>query len=131
MRCGQCGLELEKRCSIANRANQTCPECEDSLLTPLISGARTIGITHSKPVVSEQLGRTFETNSQLRAYEKQNGGEWVDKNDSYVVRMKDRARNACDVTARRLGYRDHDHRVQVRKKERAEGKANTPQIISG
>lgn len=91
-----------------------CPEC-GSVMSRCFGAPAVIGVMPSKPIVSKQLGMTFETNAAYRSYLKSKGLTDCDKSDSTIQSMRDRARNAADATARKSGYRDHEDKVAKRK----------------
>ena len=113
-RCATCEFYEERSVRIAERHDQRCTECE-CLLEKVITGeVAFLGALWDKKInFQSQLGKSFSTNQELRDYEKANPDARVmSKSDPEYRQLYDKARNASDVTAKKLGYRDQDHRVQ-------------------
>ena len=112
----------------------TCPTCAGGAKT-VIHPVRTIGATSTRPVVMNQIGQSFESNSQMRNYFKKHPGRQVIDKDSAEWRsMYDDTRNGCDAEARGQGYRDVRHKQQSLKKERTRKReltagVDTPRVL--
>jgi len=84
-----------------------CPECGE-WAKRIILPVATIGPMPSKPLVVDQVGRTFDSSKQLREYMDQNpNAKVLSKNDSEWKAHKDWARNKCEARAKARGYDDH------------------------
>lgn len=94
-----------------------CPEC-GALAKRLVTGAAIDGPTDTRPLVIEQIGKTFTTKRQLDAYLRDNPDVVMRSgSDSTFRAFTDRAREKCERSAKKLGYRDLDHRRQSERRE--------------
>ena len=101
----------------------TCPTCAGEAQT-VIYPVRTVGATSTRPVVMDQIGQSFESNSEMRNYFKKHPGrQVVDKDSGEWRQMYDDTRNGCDTEAKAQGFRDVRHKQQTQKKERARKRA--------
>jgi|7_EtaG_2_1085326.scaffolds.fasta_scaffold05703_5 putative FmdB family regulatory protein len=104
-------------------AGLNCPECGHHAKT-IIAPVRTIGPMPSKPLVIDQIGQTFHSKAEQRAYfDKHPNRRIVDPSDSSFVALKDNAREAAETAAKKLGFRDHDDRRAKVRKAKAHQKA--------
>ena len=97
----------------------TGPECE-LLLETVISEVALIGPMPSKPLVLEQAGRSFESASEYKQYQRENPGwDFLSPDSKAWKDHKDMARGKAEARAKREGYRDLDDKKAKRKKEKA------------
>ena len=114
-----CGYFNDIFVPLAQHGKTTCPECE-SLLETVIGTVVTIGPTFSKPMVVEQIGRTFDSNKEINDYKRENPGWGMVSPDSKAWRdHKDSVREKVEKRSRQMGFNDLDHRRAVTKKEKA------------
>tara|TARA_R110002110_G_scaffold162785_4_gene362270 strand:- start:7824 stop:8240 length:417 start_codon:yes stop_codon:yes gene_type:complete len=114
-----CGYFADIFVPLAQHGKTTCPEC-DSLLTTIISEVALVGPMPSKPLVVDQIGRSFENGSDWRQYQKENPGfEILSAKSSAWEKHKAKARDKVEATARRQGFRDWEDKKQHRKKDKA------------
>ena len=96
----------------------TCPTCAGDAKT-VIHPIRTIGATSTRPVVMNQIGQSFESNSQMRNYFKKHPGRHViDKDSAEWRNMYDDTRNSADEASRAKGFTDVRQEQQLRKAAR-------------
>jgi len=96
-----------------------CPECGLHART-IICATPTIGPMPSKPRVIDQIGQSFTSRGEERAYfEKHPDRKVVAPNDPAFINHRDQAREKADKKAKTLGYRDHDDRTQKVKADNA------------
>ena len=96
-----------------------CPECGLQAKV-IISAVPTVGPMPSKPLVIDQIGQSFTSRSEMRRYfEGRPDRKIVDPNDSSFTAFKDNARARADVSAKRLGFDDHEDRGRRVKAETA------------
>ena len=99
-----------------------CDDCGTKAET-VIQAVKTIGPSEDKPLVIEQIGRTFTSKSQMDKYFKEHPERAiVAKDDSSFIKHRDMAHEKADNLAQRLGYRDHVDRKQKAKVRKAEEK---------
>ena len=99
-----------------------CPECGEKART-VLSATPTVGPMPSKPRVIEQIGKSFSSRAEERAYFKANPGRVVvGKGDSAFTKHHDWAHEKADTAARRLGYNDHVDRSRKVKADQAQRK---------
>ena len=78
-----------------------------------------IGPMPSKPLVVKQIGRSFESAGEWRDYQRENPGCQVLSADSTAWKKhQDTVKEKVEVTSRKMGYRDFEHRSAHRKKEK-------------
>jgi putative FmdB family regulatory protein len=94
-----------------------CELC-DTKMRRLISPVATLGIVFSNAIHSEQLGRTFNSNAELRKYQEESGTVAHSGNDPDWRRHKDWAREKAEAAAKKRGYRDLDDLNVKRKAEK-------------
>jgi|TARA_R110001592_G_scaffold108679_1_gene303534 putative FmdB family regulatory protein len=114
-----CGYFEDIFVPLAEHGKTTCPECS-SLLTTVISEVALVGPMPSKPIVIKQVGKSFETGSAYRQYQRENPGfEVVSENSSTWQKHHHKAREKAEAKARKQGYRDFEAKQVHRKKEKA------------
>tara|TARA_R100001015_G_C4595288_1_gene150529 strand:+ start:268 stop:684 length:417 start_codon:yes stop_codon:yes gene_type:complete len=113
-----CGYFGDIYVPLSEHGTTTCSECGDVLET-VISEVALIGPMPSKPLVMKQLGRTFESGSEWRQYQRENPDCAMVSADSSAWREhKEAVRDKAEARARREGYRDFDDKKQRRKEEK-------------
>ena len=113
-----CGYFNDIFVPLAEHGSTTCPECS-TLLTTVISEVGLIGPMPSKPLVVEQVGRTFESGSEWRQYQRENPDCEILSSDSTAWRKhRDKVVDKAEARARKGGYRDLADKKERRKKER-------------
>tara|TARA_R110002020_G_scaffold366621_5_gene578646 strand:+ start:293 stop:727 length:435 start_codon:yes stop_codon:yes gene_type:complete len=94
----------------------TCPICEKRATT-IINAVPTIGAMPSKPLRVDQIGQTFHSEAEKRAYFKRHPDRvFVDPNDSSFTKHRDLAAEKAELAAKKLGYNDHEDRKTTEKK---------------
>lgn len=94
-----------------------CGECGKEART-VIQPVRTIGPSFDRPLVLDQIGKTFTSKSEADAYFKAHPGRAiVAKNDSGFVKLRDTAREKAETKARAQGFRDLDAKKNHMRKE--------------
>jgi putative FmdB family regulatory protein len=92
-----------------------CPDC-GALAKRGVPAVLTVGPMPSKPLTIKQIGRSFESNGELRRYKSEHPeARFVEPNSSEWRNHVDATRAKCEATAKKHGFRDHDHRRQHRK----------------
>lgn len=123
--CDSCGFEDEYMIKLADFEGATiwCTECSEEMRR-IISPVMTTGIVFSNALTITQVGKTFNSNRELREYvaenpkyELQSRGEkaWRDHDDW--------ARERADAQAKRMGYTDlddHHRRKTAERKKKQE-----------
>ena len=113
-----CGKFSDVFCLLENLEDLRCSEC-GSAVVRLIGSVATIGPTVSKPYAFDQIGRTFESNSQWREYQRKHPEtKVVSKDSSYYRDFYDGIKNHCNDSARKQGFVDHEDRAKVMKEKR-------------
>lgn len=85
-----------------------CPSCGQPVVR-LVRPVATIGPMPSKPLRVDQIGRTFESNSELREYQRQNGDvEILSSTGDKWRKHKDIVRTKAESKAQQQGFRDLD-----------------------
>tara|TARA_R100000234_G_scaffold72188_1_gene44495 strand:+ start:51 stop:452 length:402 start_codon:yes stop_codon:yes gene_type:complete len=124
--CEECGPG-EEYAKVADRDNIHCPGCHRRV-ERILSPVTTVGIVWDNRVHVPQIGRTFQSNSEMRQYEKDNPGfAFMTKNSPEWRKKLDRSRERVDKLAKRSGFSDWDamqkHGREEKKKKAA--KANS------
>lgn len=126
LRCQDCEYEFETICRFDERDSCVCEECggpTDSVITG--DHGIPVGAVWDKKITqfSKQIGRSFDTNAEARQYFRENPG-WVpiSKDDKLMKDRRDFHLNGADATARKSGYRDHEHKMREIKKEKTRKK---------
>ena len=113
-----CGYFHDIFVPLAEHGSTTCPECASLMLT-IIGEVATIGPMPSKPLVVGQVGRTFESGSDWREYQRDNPDCEILSSDSSAWRKhRDKAAEKAEARARKGGYRDLADKKARRKKEK-------------
>ena len=85
-----------------------CPSCSKPVVR-LVRPVATVGPMPSKPLRVDQIGRTFESNSELKEYQRQNGDvEILSSTSNKWQQHKDTARTKAEKRAKSQGFRDLD-----------------------
>lgn len=88
-------------------------------MTTVISEVALVGPMPSKPLVVAQVGKTFESGSEWRDYQRKNPDCQILSADSAAWRKhRDAAAEKANARARKAGYRDLEDRKVKRKKEK-------------
>ena len=83
-----------------------CPSCGRPVVR-LVRPVATIGPMPSKPLRVDQIGRTFESNAELREYQRQNGDvEILSSTSNKWQKHKDIVRTKAERKATKNGFRD-------------------------
>lgn len=86
------------------------------------SGANLVGICWDKTFSIGGTGRTFHSNAELRAYQKENEGwETVSTKDRAWKDRLDIHRDKADKMFQKAGFKDKEHWSQISKREKAKG----------
>jgi len=113
-----CGYFNDVFVPLAQHGKTTCPECA-ALMTTVISDVALIGPMPSKPLVVGQVGRTFESGSEWREYQRNNPDCQILSSDSTAWRKhRDMAAEKAESRARKAGYRDLEDKKTRRRKEK-------------
>ena len=116
---GGCGYYTDMYIPLAEVDKAVCPDCHSSI-TIRIGAVMTVGPMPSKPLKVDQIGRSFESASELREYKKQNPGWDMMSADSTSWRSHvDDCRERAERMAKRRGYRDLAQQKEKRKVEKA------------
>ena len=114
-----CGYFNDIFVPLAEHGKTTCPECQE-LLTTVIGDVVTIGPMPSKPIVVDQIGKSFDNNSSWRQYQKDNPGfEVVSAKSTTWDKHHKKARDKAEAKAVSQGYRDLEDKRTTRKKDKA------------
>jgi putative FmdB family regulatory protein len=118
-RCDEgCGYFEDMFIPLARLDDAVCPDCQGSITTR-IGSVMTVGPMPSKPLRIGQVGRSFESSSELREYKKKNPNSAIIDADSSEWRAHvDRAREKAEATAVRRGYRDLAQQKEKRRQDR-------------
>ena len=94
-----------------------CPECGEKART-IISAIPTIGAMPSKPLKIDQIGQTFHSEAEKRAYFKRRPDRMlVDPGDSSFTKHRDLAHEKAERQAKRQGFSDIEDRKIRTKRE--------------
>jgi len=116
MRCTLCGEEEEVLCGVDARTAQDCGAC-DGRMRVLVRAIPIVGPTFSKPIVYDQVGKSFDTRAAAKAYTEETGIRPASQSEWRI--MRDAAREKADSASQRLGYRDLEHRNACKDAEKA------------
>lgn len=115
-RCPEHG-EFETFLSLAEREKTglLCIECAQESRV-VIQPVRTIGPMPSKPLVIDQIGRSFTSQSEMRQYFKKHPDRRIVENNSQdFINHRDSARAKADKKAKQLGFNDvEDRKTRVK-----------------
>tara|TARA_R110002051_G_scaffold129091_1_gene202816 strand:+ start:7798 stop:8190 length:393 start_codon:yes stop_codon:yes gene_type:complete len=123
--CPTCGLVEDVICSVEER--NTCPECAgEAQMKPIMP--MSVGIIWSNAEVSDQLGRTFETNKQKREWLKAHPRvEPMDKGSREDRDFGESIQEKADKAAQRYGFKDkRQYQAEIKKKQNPTPKIMTP-----
>ena len=121
MRCSECGSEGEFICTVAEKDNQQCPNC-DGALKSLIRPVSTIGPMPSKPLKLGGANVSFESMGELKKWERENPNTHVLSTNSKSWKDRlDRSAERADAAAKKCGFNDSEHFSKVQKREAASG----------
>mgnify|MGYP003627987410 CR=1 FL=1 len=116
---GDCGYFEDMFIPLAEKDNAVCPKCKGSIIVR-IGAVMTVGPMPSKPLRVAQIGRSFESASEVREYKKQNPGWEMESASSDSWRSHvDNTRERAERMAKKRGYRDLAQQHEKRKKEKA------------
>ena len=114
-----CGYFNDIFVPLSEHGKTTCNSC-GALLETVISEVALVGPMPSKPLVVDQVVRSFESTSEFNEYQRKNPDCAVVSADSTHWRQhKDAAREKVESRAKRQGFKDREHQVKYIKKERA------------
>ena len=122
MHCPEHGHYEDIVCRMADRHNQGCPaeDCGEKLrITP--RAVQISGFTESRPLEVAQIGRTFNTNEELRQYQR----ETPDAKFLSASERKENIRSVrerCEKSAVRQGFKDLESKRKVAKANLAKGR---------
>ena len=98
-----------------------CPDCGEDSRVVIRKAPGIIGPLPTKRLNIDQIGQSFGSAAEERAYFKNRPDRVVvAKNDTEFIRHRDLAREKADIAAKRLGFRDLDDRRVFAKKEKAQ-----------
>tara|TARA_Y100001972_G_C7641605_1_gene322396 strand:+ start:530 stop:943 length:414 start_codon:yes stop_codon:yes gene_type:complete len=121
---GECGYYTDMFIPLAEVDNAVCPDCQGEI-SIRIGAVMTIGPMPSKPLKISHVGRSFESASEYRDYQRNNPDcAILEANSTEWRKHVDVAREKAEKTAKRRGYRDladqREKRGLERKKQRGE-----------
>lgn len=94
-----------------------CPKCKNRART-VLHATPTIGAMPSKPLHIDQIGQTFYSEAEKRAYfAKRPDRKIVEPGDTAFTKHKDLAREKAENASKQLGFRDLEDRKSHNKKE--------------
>jgi len=123
--CPDCGLVEDVICSAEER--NTCPECGgEAQMKPIMP--MSVGIIWANAEVSDQLGRTFETNKQKRDWLKAHpNAQEMTKGSREDRDFGDSIRERADKAAQKIGFKDtRQYQTEMKKKQNSKPKIMTP-----
>tara|TARA_R100000700_G_C3162831_1_gene138522 strand:+ start:1034 stop:1459 length:426 start_codon:yes stop_codon:yes gene_type:complete len=101
-----------------------CPVCNEKATTIIRKAPAVIGPLPSKQLSIDQIGRSFSSPEEQRAYfNHRKDRVIVGKDDSAWINHRDSVRNQADRTARKQGFRDHEDRKTRLKKDKTHREA--------
>ena len=120
--CEECGPG-EEYAKVADRDNIRCPDCHRKV-ERILSPVTTVGIIWDNRMHVPQIGRTFQSNSEMRQYERENPGfAFMTKESPEWKKKLDRSRERVEKLAKRSGFSDWDamqrHGREEKKKKAA------------
>ena len=121
---GECGYYTDMFIPLAEVDNAVCPDCQGEI-SIRIGAVMTVGPMPSKPLKVSHVGRSFESASEYRDYQRNNPDcAILEANSTEWRKHVDVAREKAEKTAKRRGYRDladqREKRGLERKKQRGE-----------
>lgn len=92
-----------------------CPDCGAQAKRG-VPAVLTVGPMPSKPLTIKQIGRSFESNGELRRYKAEHPeARFVEPSSREWRTHVDKTREKCEASAKRHGFRDHEARQNWRK----------------
>lgn len=121
------GHEWEMVHSVAEcDVDHECPKC-GRLGSRIIHAAALHGAIFDKKISIGGSGMTFNTNAELREYERNNPDvKHVSSSDSWWQSHKDEARENAERVAMKKGFRDLDHKRDLDNQAKAKGETPSP-----
>ena len=114
-----CGYFNDVFVPLAEHGKTQCSDC-GAVLQTVISEVALIGPMPSKPLVVKQIGKSFESESAWKKYQRENPDSAIVSADSQQWRKhRDAVQEKADARSRKMGYRDFEHRKTERKKDKA------------
>ena len=118
-----CGLDYDVYMSYAEFDENKdkvlcCDECGADMYRS-VSAVPTVGITWSKPMVIKQIGRSFSSNAEMRAYFDARPNLEIQSPDSQEWRQfHDGVKEDAEASSRKMGFNDREHEKRVHRHER-------------
>ena len=114
-----CGYFNDVFVPLAEHGKTQCSDC-GAVLQTVISEVALIGPMPSTPLVVKQIGKSFESESAWKKYQRENPDSAIVSADSQQWRKhRDAVKEKADARSRKMGYRDFEHRKTERKKDKA------------
>ena len=114
-----CGYFHDVYVPLAEHGKTQCTDC-GAVLTTMINEVALVGPMPSKPLVVGQIGRTFESEREWKAYQRKNPDCAILSANSKQWRdHRDAAAEKANNKAKKQGYRDLADKQKRRKKDRA------------
>jgi putative FmdB family regulatory protein len=113
-----CGYFNDIFVPLSEHGKTKCTEC-GATLTTVISAVALVGPMPSKPLVVKQVGKTFESGAEWRAYQRENPDcEMVSADSLKWRKHRDLVVEKAEARAKKAGYRDLADKKVRRKKEK-------------
>jgi len=107
---GDCGYFSDVVLSLAEKDEVTCSSCGGSLRT-VIRAVATIGPMPSKPLVVNQVGKSFDSLASWNKYQRENPDvEILSSSSDAWQKHKDTVRVKAESKAKKAGFRDLEDR---------------------
>ena len=107
---GDCGYFSDVILSLSEKDKATCPSCGGSLQT-VIRAVATIGPMPSKPLVVNQVGKSFDSQASWNKYQRENPDvEILSSSSDAWKKHKDAVRVKAEGKAKKAGFRDLEDR---------------------
>ena len=116
--CGECGVVEDAYYPLAELDSMVCPDCAGTEVRRLISPVPTHGIVFSNAQYWPQFDRTFQSNSELRAYKKEKNVEFVSTDSKHWQDTLDYTRSRVEKLAKRKGHKDYEDMQAATKKRK-------------
>jgi len=114
-----CGYFPDIYVPLAEHGKTACPEC-GAVMSTVITEVALVGPMPSKPLVVGQVGRSFESGSEWRQYQRDNPDCAIVSSDSNAWRdHRDKAYAKAEAKAKQSGYNSLEHKRRERRKEKA------------
>ena len=138
--CENCGFSEDYFCKLDGyehlNSGQVRCECAGRMRIK-IHAVATVGLLPSKPLNIPNAGKSFTSNSELRAWKKANPNQVIyGPNDKSWERAKDKLTDRVEKKCKSMGYRDRQHFKEskladkMRKKELDSGMGGTKKFFS-